>query len=233
MNDANDKIKELVQGYSDVTIKEIITEYQLLQETGLLPQGTSLYRELTKKICGLYGIAYNLRMGESWLVQEVFRRFNDKIDHSEKLEYLKEDNKIFKEFEAILIPTTTKPVKRHVYFLSDEEINKGDWWLNTVNNDINQAHAVDCWKEYCKERKYAKKIIATTNPVMTESPFITKIPTINLLQNFIDQYDSKSKTNIQKILVEVTEMSAHEVGLFSKRQYKLKINPKDNTINIK
>ena len=88
MNDANDRIKALMNGYSDITIKAIILEYQQLQNTGLLPAETSLYKELTKRICDLYGVAYNLRMGESWLTQEVFRRFSQKviIDHVEKLE---------------------------------------------------------------------------------------------------------------------------------------------------
>ncbi len=76
----------------------------------------------------------------------------------------------------------TKPMQpkssdtfQHLYFLSDEEIKEGDWFIR--NNEIHQCHkiyskdvefktsidSVYCGKNTFWDKEYCKKIIATTN----------------------------------------------------------------------
>lgn len=71
--DANDTIKGMMSVFNDETIKKMVRDHKTLQDTGVLPEG--LYKNLTTRICELYGQTYDLRLGEMWLQKEVFTRF--------------------------------------------------------------------------------------------------------------------------------------------------------------
>jgi len=76
--DVNKQIDSIMEVFSDEIIKNLIKEHKQLSDTGLLPPD-SPYRLLTETICGLYGITFNLKMGETWLQNEVFKRFLNKV----------------------------------------------------------------------------------------------------------------------------------------------------------
>lgn len=132
--------------------------------------------------------------------------------------------------------------EQHLYILSDDEIEEGDWFINLANNTINQAtdwiYVSTC-----------KKIIATTDTSLilhdnsknnkcfgTQlsgkcSHVLPLIPT-SFIQYFIEQYN---KGNIiTHVNIEYEEYTNNTLtGLdIDSMIYNLKINS-DNTINIK
>jgi Mg/Co/Ni transporter MgtE len=74
----NDQISALLESMSDDDIKKLISDFTDLQKVGVLPV-LSPFRDLTIKVCNLYNVDYNLKIGESWLQNEVFRRFLNKV----------------------------------------------------------------------------------------------------------------------------------------------------------
>lgn len=117
---------------------------------------------------------------------------------------------------------------QHLYFLSNEEIKKGDWYLNIVSNEIVN---VDFNIDY--EQNHCKKIIATTD-ISLQLPQ----PSKEFIQAYIQAYN-KGKP-ITKVLVEMEEIDSQdyhaEIDYFGKTdielEYELKINS-SNEITIK
>jgi ATP-dependent helicase/DNAse subunit B len=72
--DVNTRINSMMESFTDNHIKNLIREHNQLDNTGVLPPDSE-YRLLSKTICELYGIPFNLKMGETWLQTEVFKRF--------------------------------------------------------------------------------------------------------------------------------------------------------------
>lgn len=143
------------------------------------------------------------------------------------------------------INLTLKPIYQHLYIISDDEIKDDDWkYDDTFHKEITQVKNIN------SVSKYDKKIITTTDTSLT----ITIIPTgfksgvgalshskqINLpqpSQQFIERYiESYNKGEvITDVLVEY-ESFTKAIDDFNnnhKLSWKLKINPKDNTIIIK
>lgn len=133
-------------------------------------------------------------------------------------------------------------INQHLYFLSSEEIKEGDWCFDIVNGKVLKAdHDVNY------EQDVVKKIIATTNtnliidkyyPQFTvdKNPIIKYLPQIpqSFIEYFIFQYN---KGNIiTEVMVEYILNNEDFDDIIEKvwdNDYKLKINVKDNTINIK
>lgn len=131
---------------------------------------------------------------------------------------------------------------QHLYILSDEEIKKGDWYIDSVlTNDIKVKK---CIKEYRSllDSEYCKKIIATTDASLTY-----KIPSGEIYpewdykalpqpsQGFIEKYIKKyNKGNIiTDILVEYETVFLPIDAYPSQQKHvkQLKVS-KDNTITI-
>jgi hypothetical protein len=56
----------------------------------------------------------------------------------------------------------------HLYILSDDSIEEGDWWMNTVNKYVHQRKYSDRFNQENEQvRRDCKKIIATTDPKLT------------------------------------------------------------------
>jgi len=92
-------------------------------------------------------------------------------------------------------------INKHLYIISDAEIQKGDWIYNETTNRIHQVIVAEKNAVYCKaDFKFSKqynnyhKIIATTDPSH-------KLPLIP--QSFIKEYTENN--NIDEILVEYDE----------------------------
>lgn len=116
----------------------------------------------------------------------------------------------------------------NLYVLSNDEIKKGDWYHNSIDNSIKQASDW-IYVSTCK------KIIATTNKSLHKIPnsvpgfnFPDKLglpkPSQEFIELFIKNYNADNP--ITKVMVEYIHLGGTGSG------YVLKLNPY-NTINIK
>jgi hypothetical protein len=121
---------------------------------------------------------------------------------------------------------------QHLYFLSDDEIQKDDWYINRLNSEISCCTG----REYFN-KVYEKKIIATTKKdldfqdyVKTGQSRIWRIfpqPSESFIQKFIDAYNSGDP--ITEVMVEYN----HLQSLGGLNEEWLKVNSSDNTITIR
>ena len=124
-------------------------------------------------------------------------------------------------------------INQHLYIISDDEIEDGDWFINLLDNSIHQAtnwiYVSTC-----------KKIIATTDTSLIEniemigtgSTYLFKLPQPS--QQFIEKYiESYNKGEvITDVLVEYEAMNTTIVNR-NYNDFEPKVNPKDNSITIK
>lgn len=75
---SSEQINTMMEVFTEDQIKQLIKEHKQLSDTGFLPPDSS-YRLLTETICNIYDIQFNLKMGEMWLQNEVFKRFLNKV----------------------------------------------------------------------------------------------------------------------------------------------------------
>lgn len=117
----------------------------------------------------------------------------------------------------------------HLYFLSDDEIKEGDWFINLHNNNILQLK-----DGKLPDLNKCKKIIATTDESLNylEGSNNTKLwlipkPSDSFIRKYIEEYNAGRQ--ITDVLVEY-DISYHP---FNVERYviELKINS-DNTITI-
>lgn len=135
---------------------------------------------------------------------------------------------------------------QHLYIISDDKIEDGDYWINLDNNTINNNVGI---ANFANNAPSCKKIIATTDTSLVlydEAKFIKNSPTVILLpqpsQQFIQKYiESYNKgEDITDVLIEyenkyegkeyVDDQDAYGYDKFGQI---LKVNPKDNTITIR
>jgi len=130
---------------------------------------------------------------------------------------------------------------QHLYFLSDEEIKEGDWYISAMKSIISQHNGTeklpDGWK----------KIIATTDKslkVPIDKAYMNFGETESLphtSDSFIEKYvEEYNKENIiTEVMVEYDyrvksgTIDEHKKGLAGYEYFELKVNPKDNTITIR
>ena len=136
---------------------------------------------------------------------------------------------------------------RHLYIISDDEIKEGDWFYNIHSKIVGRA-AFNFGKD-----ELAKKIIATTDSslgfsfkvnhgVSTTTAFTPlPQPSQQFIQKFVEEYN---KGNIiTNVLVEYQTDFKSETKLymlsmgdnpddFKYGEPTIKINPKDNSLNI-
>ena len=111
---------------------------------------------------------------------------------------------------------------QHLYVLSHEFVKEGDWcfWLNPSKDFIAKYT-----KDY--EKETARKIIASTDPALN-----LPMPSKGFIDQYIVSYNNRKP--ITDILVEYGYTIDTTVDHFDqRREYFLKVNPKDNTITIK
>jgi len=105
------------------------------------------------------------------------------------------------------------PKSYHLYITSDDKIEEGDIWINLDTNTLHNGNLF----ELADRAPSCKKVIATTDSELKDVP---QIP-----QKFIEEYCRKG--GIDEVDVEYWDgSSANEYDT------SLKINHKDNTINI-
>jgi hypothetical protein len=131
---------------------------------------------------------------------------------------------------------------QHLYIVSDEEIKEGDFVL-LPNNTIQKMSNSDMIEYLSSDSLATKKIIATTNMSLSlvydgkssiSDNWSKTLP--HPSQSFIDKYITEyNKGNIiTDILVEYEDIPFITYGDDGDKGLKrLKVNPKDNTINIK
>jgi hypothetical protein len=147
---------------------------------------------------------------------------------------------------------------QNLYFISNDEIKEGDWFIHhshgittllkaiEINNRIFDNQGTSCSKDYCK------KIIATTDTSLKVNSEVNNNNSIKFLlpqpsQQFIEKYiESYNKSDVGSnnytvtdVLVEYEKCSHKTCNngcdsqMCRNQHYKLKVNPKDNTITIK
>jgi hypothetical protein len=133
---------------------------------------------------------------------------------------------------------------KHLYFLSDEEIKEGDWLINERNQvekcDNNLHNLLRDTGKY-EPIEGQRKIIATTNIEMVEEKDWLPQPSQSFIEKYIEKYNKGQQ--IDEVLIEYESYctygdSCPSKGAYYKQHlcnidYKLKVNPKDNTITIK
>ena len=130
---------------------------------------------------------------------------------------------------------------QHLYFLSDEEIKEGDWWIDLLENRIFQVTEEDVIvaKADGLPHNGFKKIIATTDKslVVSKDTGIVGIeynlpqPSEGFILKFADSYNSgKPITEVDVEYISNLEQIGSEDDEYFE---KLKVDPKDNTITIK
>ncbi len=165
-------------------------------------------------------------------------------------------------FEPIATGNLVKNANQYLYFLSDEEIKEGDWYLTF---DGAGFHRVIMMPRRCEDENYSflycKKIIATTDSSLqiklmephkdefgdiryNKFQSILPQPSQSFLEVFVKEYN---KGNIIKeVMVEYDIHHGIKTSIEEIRQLReengwdrklidevLKVNPKDNTITIK
>jgi len=145
---------------------------------------------------------------------------------------------------------TIKPFNGyHLYIVSDEEIKEGDWIMDT-NNQPYQVQGKEIIK-LCNSNKLIKslnKIIATTDSSLIKEhddtvpyPKMRNTGIYLIPQDFIKHYIKEyNKGNIitdvmveyEEIPLTVEDLDYPDLDGEYRPDYKLKVNPKDNTITI-
>jgi len=132
---------------------------------------------------------------------------------------------------------------QHLYFLSDEEIKEGDWFVGFADGSIKpfvkQADEstveINNWQLNKKGHSSNKKIIATTdNTVKFPERFPSFVTLPQIPQSFIEKFvEEYNKSNvITEVMVEYEwNKTGRKIRKLDVFDHILKINP-DNTINI-
>ena len=122
---------------------------------------------------------------------------------------------------------------QHLYFLSDDEIKEGDWFLE-------KGLRISIFPNYLTDTNECKKIIATTDKtlIFMRTELIPDVfwhkhgnifpqPSEGFIQKFIDAYNSEDP--ITEVMVEYNHIQS-TTGL---NEEWLKVNSSDNTITIR
>ena len=127
----------------------------------------------------------------------------------------------------------------NLYIISDDEIKEGDWFYNIHSKIVGRAEF-----NFGKD-ELAKKIIATTNSSLwrpshkyASDVILLPQPSQQFIEKFIEEYNRGNV--ITDVLIEYELISNEEYfGNTVNPDYdvpyfdeKLKINPKDNSLNI-
>lgn len=115
------------------------------------------------------------------------------------------------------VPTQT----HHLYILSDEKIELGDWYVDLKLNQIFLRQ-----NPRINECENFKKIIATTDKSLKLPQ-----PSLGFINEFIAHYNAE--TPINHVMVEYEEHLDQTHSKHGAYIQKLKVNPKDNTITIR
>lgn len=159
-----------------------------------------------------------------------------------------------------VIPENPNCKNQHLYIISDDDIKEGDYTYHpilglgkiklidnvecfvTIKKHDKDGSVITPWKNNLKDK--LKKIIATTDNsliIKVESPkgiwWDTSLsqPSQQFITKYIEEYNKGNV--ITDVLVEYDVITLNEDWsqrpVIVTNEYKLKINPKDNTITIK
>ena len=141
------------------------------------------------------------------------------------------------------MPIILDSENQHLYFLSDEEIKEGDWFVGFADGSISpfvkQADEstveINDWQLNKKGTSSNKKIIATTDKsiILPERfPSFTYLPqpSQSFLEKFVEEYNKGNV--ITEVMVEYEwNKTGRKIRKLDVFDHILKINP-DNTIDI-
>lgn len=166
----------------------------------------------------------------------------------------------FKKTKVVMLPTNEKAslklgqnrllvnntfgydshfTNQHLYILSDEEIKEGDWFVGFADGSIKpfvmQADEstieINNWQLNKKGYSSNKKIIATTDESFYGGELcLFPKPSQSFIEKFVEEYNKENV--ITEVMVEYEPIGAYSNPKYDS-DYRLKINPKDNTITIR
>ena len=135
-------------------------------------------------------------------------------------------------------------VHQHLYFLSDEEIKEGDWFVmngsiirqcKSTNKEPYTIHTVVDTTGGIHHVSVCEKVIATTDKLLRLPQ-----PSQSFIEKFVEEYNKGNV--ITEVLVEYEEIKVLKQTLNegfgsyyhkAESEFVLKVNPKDNTIAIR
>lgn len=134
--------------------------------------------------------------------------------------------------------TDNSTMPQHLYIISDDKIKEGDY----MHTHKGIERAVYDGYSFNKVNEWCKKIIATTDRNLiirgkTNNAELLPQPSQQFTEKYIESYNKG--LILSDVLVEyeqiprVSIFSEYEPGIQTSYGYKLKVNPKDNTIIIK
>lgn len=129
----------------------------------------------------------------------------------------------------------------HLYFLSDEEIKEGDWYVNKHSQVLKYSLCQDLFHVIGQDLFHVKgKIIATTdksltsiNPEEDDGRILLPQPSQQFIEKYVEAYNSGNP--ITKVMVEYEEYAEGSYGLSNGEPLileRLKIS-KENIITIR
>ncbi len=164
----------------------------------------------------------------------------------------------FKKVKMVMLPTNKKAKKgdlmlqsntlikasydsdwanvEHLYFLSDEEIKEGDWMFHNLDKKPIQWNGEET--ETNPSVYGYKKIIATTELLTSNinlpvgSFNYLPQPSQSFIEKFVEEYNKGNVITEVMVEWEYNSYSTKTNGELT-ADFKLKINPKDNTITIR
>jgi hypothetical protein len=131
-------------------------------------------------------------------------------------------------------------IHQHLYILSDEIITVGDWYYDSILNEIDQCIL------HIGKHASCKKIIATTDclsntkklkyvqfDINVEETRLTFVPQPSkaFIEKYVDSYNKNIVIENVQVEYEMKNIM-DDTGFFNYTE-RLKVNPKDNTITIK
>lgn len=124
----------------------------------------------------------------------------------------------------------------HLYIISDDEIKEGDWVTDSI--EVIQSSSKLVNSQTLVNRREWKKIIATTDTSLKIESKLWKTtsnlpqPSQQFIEKYIEEYNKGCI--IKDVLVEYEGIISSTTWEHDEpEEWRLKINPKDNTITIK
>ena len=141
------------------------------------------------------------------------------------------------------IDGTHTPNPQHLYIISDDEIKKGDYIYCTITNAIeiakyNHDYLIRDWKKVIATTDTSLYIHQKETISLPERVFYLPQPSQQFIKKFVEEYNKSNV--ITDVLVEYELVSNEEYFLNTINpdesvpyfDENLKINPKDNSLNI-
>lgn len=147
-------------------------------------------------------------------------------------------------------PVKMSETRQHLYFLSENNINNGDWYHYEQFGEhiFKKAHSKSNFENLNKSGGYFKKVVATTNREFRVHYGVTgknglsilkektlPKPSVEFINHYVDEYNKGDEIVMVDVEYEKYIPESFAFSMYGNdeppTEFQLKVNP-DNTINI-